>query len=135
MRCVPLCLSLVDMSITARVKGRRQTFALPLMAGMRGQPFPPLPGLPVPPPPSLNAPAQGPPPPATLQSAVCFNAHGLFINALAPFLRFLFLFSSSSQDHILGNSNSVFPLTLRGICPLVVKTLPRLSLFCFFFFF
>lgn len=81
MRCVPLCLSVVCMSVTARVKGQRQTFALPLTAGMRRQPFPPLPGFPLSPPPSLSDPAQ--PPPATLRSAVCFNTHGLFINALS----------------------------------------------------
>lgn len=42
-----LCLSVVYMSITARVKGQRQTFALPLTAGMHGQPFPPLPVFPL----------------------------------------------------------------------------------------
>lgn len=138
MRCVTLCLCIVYMNITARVKGQRQTFALPLPAGMRRQPFPPLPGFPLSPPPPLNGPAQ--PPPATLPSAVCFNAHGLFINALADFLRSLSFqvvkprphswklhsFSSRSEE----KSPSRLFISRNSKCFLV----PRLSPGCFFFF-
>lgn len=103
MCCMPVWFSIVYMSITAWVKGQSLTewdLCTPFNGWYAWRAFPTSAWFP-----SLTTFINewSGSAPAALRSAICFDALGLFINAVTHFLRLLSFQVSSLQDHILGN--------------------------------